>query len=1060
MDGLDTKIQTFMNDMEIAHGIIHGDDTTQVVTEAGVTPSLAKALKDGLVDPSNTMVQAMDASKAARDEAIATAASLAVVISEAAPTSPVPGKDWVKASTGKRYTLMDDGTSQQWVELAGFYYVDDFGSVIEAREAAQDAREAVASVEEEVDKATAQVAAMAQQVQIAGVSASLSVTAKVAAEAARDASFVLGPKYLTEALGRAAVADNATFLVVGSGDTACFEYRRTNSTTSVLIASYPSVTAVSNVKQRAEGMTELFDNPNLFTDHDFSKWVAAAGEPGDATGKYFKDSNAILTQITTPEGRPGMRYAISGAATTLTDVKWRQRLSALGVAVGDKVSCSLRFLAGSVVGGSAGNTKLYVRQLTVAGAEITAARKSFLLPVGTMPADTFVEFAGNVIVEATAEYLEIFFSSNNSTTVVDIAEVLFAKGSLAAYRPSPGTYVDARAIAAAQALSLASQADIDRSLAPLFLRPNLLNNDWAAMVGTGGGTATRVEVSANGRPAVQVTSVGTEWNFLYPVGLFPSGNVVAGARVVDRSVTTAGRVLIIQLDGAGAEIAGTRVTLTAATTAVLPIALGGTAPLHASCVNVRLIISALNGAGGSTITYQDVYIADGQEQVFRPFTRAAVLTEAFVGPAGNDSIGKGTAAQPFATLNQAVIALGGSGVVWMLDGSYSAQSISPANVKGHVEVRGVRSNLATGSNDFPVIRMASKITGIIKTALRTKIYQAPVAGLPTLANFQWAYEDGVVDPRTLIADADRNPQHRGRTHRLHKFARLMKPTATTLAGALAEMDAASLPMAFVDNGNLYFTISSGGDGTAADIYLDAATGFVNGATRGSSGVLNVQGLEIRYGGLDLRAFKSSHLDEVVVAGSRVNAVDYNVLTYGTLEVCCGGSQDQFNGDGLNGHNGARLPWGLNLYSHDNWDDGFSDHEGCSSRLFGGLIEYNGGAAVIPANGSDNVTSNVISRRNQQRAGWKASAFHALGAPTEGYDTRALFVSCIDIESTQSFGDDMGGAATRAVAVDCKSIRPVTRGYSCYSISDCGYIAGAGSTARNAATLVENSTVVV
>ena len=72
-------------------------------------------------------------------------------------------------------------------------------------------------------------------------SASLYATA---ADAARDAALIQAGVYTTEALGRAAVADGQAFKVQGSGDVAAYEYRRTNSTTSVLIATYPSASGV------------------------------------------------------------------------------------------------------------------------------------------------------------------------------------------------------------------------------------------------------------------------------------------------------------------------------------------------------------------------------------------------------------------------------------------------------------------------------------------------------------------------------------------------------------------------------------------------------------------------------------------------------------------------------------------------------------------------------------------------------------------------------------------------------------------------------------------------
>ena len=76
----------------------------------------------------------------------------------------------------------------------------------------------------------------------------------IASEAARDAALIQAGVYTTEALGRAAVADGQAFKVQGSGDVAAYEYRRTNSTTSVLIATYPSVGvvwAIDSLKRNA-----------------------------------------------------------------------------------------------------------------------------------------------------------------------------------------------------------------------------------------------------------------------------------------------------------------------------------------------------------------------------------------------------------------------------------------------------------------------------------------------------------------------------------------------------------------------------------------------------------------------------------------------------------------------------------------------------------------------------------------------------------------------------------------------------------------------------------------
>ena len=94
--------------------------------------------------------------------------------------------------------------------------------------------------------------------QASGVSAGLAAAAKTAAELARDASFVTGPKHATEAIGRLTVADGVNFLVQGSGDIAALEYRRVNAgTVSTLIASYPSTSGVFMFRGQVATATDL-----------------------------------------------------------------------------------------------------------------------------------------------------------------------------------------------------------------------------------------------------------------------------------------------------------------------------------------------------------------------------------------------------------------------------------------------------------------------------------------------------------------------------------------------------------------------------------------------------------------------------------------------------------------------------------------------------------------------------------------------------------------------------------------------------------------------------------
>lgn len=65
------------------------------------------------------------------------------------------------------------------------------------------------------------------------------------AEAAKDAALIQAGVYVDEPTGRAAVADGQAFKVQGSGDVAAYEYRRIDSSTSTLLAIYPSIAATT-----------------------------------------------------------------------------------------------------------------------------------------------------------------------------------------------------------------------------------------------------------------------------------------------------------------------------------------------------------------------------------------------------------------------------------------------------------------------------------------------------------------------------------------------------------------------------------------------------------------------------------------------------------------------------------------------------------------------------------------------------------------------------------------------------------------------------------------------
>src|SRR5690606_6013700 len=113
------------------------------------------------------------------------------------------------------------------------------------------------------------------------------------------------------------------------------------------------------------------------------------------------------------------------------------------------------------------------------------------------------------------------------------------------------------------------------------------------------------------------------------------------------------------------------------------------------------------------------------------------------------------------------------------------------------------------------------------------------------------------------------------------------------------------PRCFYSGGVLYFSIQGDGDATAADIYVSNGNGlFSNGATIWNSyrARLRLVGVDVRYGGIDLRTFRQVSVKDCSALGAPVNGFD--VAWWAELEDCeAAGSGSYGNefGDGFNWH---------------------------------------------------------------------------------------------------------------------------------------------------------------
>lgn len=162
---------------------------------------------------------------------------------------------------------------------------------------------------------------------VALTAAGSATTARIAAEAARDAAIIGAGVYTTEALGRAAVADGAAFKVQGTGDVAAYEYRRVNAgTVSTLIASYPASATVAALRTKAVsllftrtgfiGLTGAFTNDSTWRSTELIPLnniqvgdISLSGHTNASTIAFYDSGKAFISGVSSPTtGVPVTNY--------------------------------------------------------------------------------------------------------------------------------------------------------------------------------------------------------------------------------------------------------------------------------------------------------------------------------------------------------------------------------------------------------------------------------------------------------------------------------------------------------------------------------------------------------------------------------------------------------------------------------------------------------------------------------------------------------------------------------------------------------------------------------
>lgn len=428
-----------------------------------------------------------------------------------------------------------------------------------------------------------------------------------------------------------------------------------------------------------------------------------------------------------------------------------------------------------------------------------------------------------------------------------------------------------------------------------------------------------------------------------------------------------------------------------------------------------------------------------------------VSKTAYVDPEGDDD-NDGSAANPVLTINRG-LELGAEKI--MLAGGTYEQNIDMA--KCHTATLSI---VAKDPTSAPIIYAPNSLIAETETAVDgyTKVYKA-ATNHTFPSSTSRIFQDGIADEATEIEDSDRHPLQRGYFYRCGD-TKIYKTTAATLSDALAEIEASDKYEWFYDDGYIYFsrpqTVTSTNPLRTG---LYDVTVFKNNGSRNVS--LGISGVTFKYMALNLNGFAQSKISDCRCLYGCGGGVGYSNALSVTLErvevagAYSGGLGDGIHATGDAGYGEAKgtAVTMIDCWSHDNNDDGFSDHVGCESTIIGGLYEYNGKGGVLPTGGGSCTCYNVTARNNA--IGFEIAGGD--GAVASGRNGQQMECHGCVAESNSQYGFFVAGNQDMTMRlVGCKSISNAIGYYGLINVPtseliaiDCG---SAGDTTATSATL--------
>ena len=490
----------------------------------------------------------------------------------------------------------------------------------------------------------------------------------------------------------------------------------------------------------------------------------------------------------------------------------------------------------------------------------------------------------------------------------------------------------------------------------------------------------------------------------------------------------------------------------------------GTIPENTTRILIRFQISGV----GAAISVGDNYLTKGEINKLSEWERQSIKHETTVNTTtaavvyvdavnGNDTNPGTTESAALATFAAAFSKTGVDTTIILIGDTTERLNIKTKSNQRSVRLIGKRGLVNR-------IICGTKIDSGTLVAGTTNVYQTPLSSFSAADYFQ-LFQHEVFDESTLIPDNERHPLQRGKTYRCDST----KITRVTSLDAVKTSEGYTF-FYDTDAQMLYVKIKEGTTLAANPVYIPGGSGI---SGNDGSVAFEMVNIECWYGSISLRFCHGGRAIDCAAkyafgggAWSWEAAIGVELIRCEAARAFSGSS----TGDGFNAHSTTAGPalakhtvaTLIDCWSHDNNDDGYSDHERCETTIIGGLFEYNVKAGLTPAFGCHDTIYNAYCRKQVN------SGIALVGSATAeegGRGSQIFVVGCICENNANNYyvsGSESGKDENFGKFVNCISLNGSKYGYLCganarIELNNC---TDSGSpTAKSGNVIVNNAALV-